>query len=81
MKGGKRQGAGNKQDSIRPKLTTYWSQADVQDYFDWLKMEYKKQPILAKFVGEQLMGKAPQPISNDDDKPFLISGVEIAVRK
>lgn len=79
--GGKRNGAGNKQGSVRPKITTYWKQSDIDDYFKWLKDAYKKDSILAKFVGEQLMGKAVQPIGNDGDEPFKIAGVEIKVRK
>lgn len=67
--------------SQRPKITNYWTQDDIEDYFVWLKDEYKKNPTLAKFVGEQLMGKPVQPIGNDEDKPFKISGVEVVVRK
>lgn len=70
--GGKRQGAGNKQGSVRPKITDYWTQDDISDYFVWLKKEYKKQPTLAKFVGEQLMGKAVQPLSSDDNNPMKL---------
>jgi hypothetical protein len=81
MKGGKRQGAGNKVGSVRPRLTDKWSQEDIDDYFVWLKENYKKDMTLAKFVGEHIMGKAVQPIGNDDDKPFLIQGVEILLRK
>lgn len=66
---------------MRPKLTHYWTQDDISDYFTWLKGAYKENPVLAKMVGEQLMGKAVQPIGNDEDKPFLIQGVEISVRK
>lgn len=79
--GGKRKNAGNKAGLVRPKITTYWSQKDIEDYFDFLKKEYKKSPALAKFVGEQLMGKAVQPIGNDGDQPFRITGVEINVRE
>lgn len=80
-RGGKRQNAGNKEGSIRPKLTHYWTQDDIADYFAWLKGAYKEDATLAKFVGEQLMGKAVQPIGNDGDEPFKISGVEITIRK
>lgn len=79
--GGKRPGAGVKEGSIRPKLTNYWSQEDVQEYFDWLKVSYKKEPMLAKFVGEQLMGKAIQPLTGEDGGPIKIQGVEIKVRR
>ena len=74
-------GVGNKLGSIRPKLTDYWTQNDIQEYFDHLKATYKSDATLAKFVGEHLMGKAVQPIGNDGDEPFKISGVEIVLRK
>lgn len=79
--GGKRKGAGNKLGSIRPKLTDYWSQNDIADYFAFLKENYKKDMGLAKFVGEHIMGKAVQPIGNDGDEPFKITGVDIVIRK
>ncbi len=79
--GGKRVGAGAKKGSIRPRLTDYWSQQDIQEYFDHLKASYKNDATLTKFVGEHLMGKAVQPIGNDGDEPFKISEVEIVVRK
>lgn len=71
--GGKRIGAGNKVGARRPSITEYWSAKDIQDYFDHLKASYKKDPILIKFVGEQLMGKAVQPLGNDNGQPLLIS--------
>ena len=73
-KGGKRQGAGVKKDSIRPKFTAYWSQEEIEDYMTWLKQNYKDKPELAKYIGDHLFGKAPQPISNDGDNPFKIEG-------
>lgn len=73
--GGKRPGAGGKEGSIRPKLTHYWSQEDIQDYFNWLRDNYKNDASLVKFVGEQLMGKATQAIVTEDEagnrKPIL----------
>lgn len=79
--GGKRDGAGVKEGSIRPKFSMYWSQEEIAEYMTWLKANYKERPELAKWVGDQLFGKAPQPISNDGDTPFLVAGVDITVRK
>lgn len=81
INGGKRERAGNKEGSVRPKMTDFWSQEDIQNYFSYLKENYKKSDVLTKFVGEHLMGKPVQPIGNDGDKPFLIAGVEISLRK
>ena len=78
--GGKRIGAGNKLGNVRPKLTDYWTQDDIADYFTWLKRSYKKNPTMAKLVGEQLMGKPVQPITNPEGETFKISGVNINVR-
>lgn len=62
MKGGKRIGAGAKLGSVRPKITDHWTQEDIADYFQHLKASYKTSDVLTKFVGEQLMGKAVQPV-------------------
>lgn len=75
MKGGKREGAGNREGSIRPKFTAYWDESDIADYHKWLKKNYKSNPILAKFVGEQLHGKAPQPLTNDEDNPLTVEHI------
>lgn len=74
-------GVGNKEGSIRPKFSQYWSNDDIAEYMGWLKENYKTKPELAKFVGDHLFGKAVQPIGNDDDKPFKIEGVEIKIRR
>lgn len=75
--GGKRIGAGEKKDSIRPKLTHYWSQEDIKEYFEYLKHAYKTEPVLAKFVGEQLMGKAIQPLTGEDGGPIRIEANKV----
>ena len=80
-KGGKREGAGNKLGSVRPKMTDYWSQEDIEDYFTWLKGSYKTDATLAKFVGEHLMGKAVQPLGNDDGQPLVIQLSEVIAKK
>ena len=71
---------GQKEGTVRPKFTDYWKQKDIVDYFDWVRKNYKKNPRLATWVGDHLVGKAVQPIGNDGDKPFMVSGVEIKVR-
>lgn len=71
--GGKRKGAGVKEGSVRPKITDYWTQEDIAEYFEDLKERAKTSDTLAKFVGEQLMGKAVQPIGNDGDRPLMVS--------
>ena len=65
----------------RPQFFTYTNEIDRKEYAAWVKKNYKNDVNLAKWYGDQLFGKAPQPISNDGDKPFMIEGVEITVRK
>ncbi len=80
-KGGRRKNAGSKEGSIRPSINDYWSQEDIKDYFTHLKTRYKESDILTKFIGEQLMGKAVQPIANPEGETFKISGLELRIRK
>lgn len=71
--GGKRANSGNKLGSVRPKITDYWSQKDIDNYFDYLKNNYKKSDRLAVFVGEHIMGKAVQPLSDADGQTLAIA--------
>ena len=81
MPGGKKPGAGVKQDSIRPKFTAYWSQDDIKEYMEWLKNNYKDKPELAKYVGDHLFGKPIQPLTGDGGGPIQFSGVNIKIQK
>lgn len=80
-RGGKRPGAGNKTGSIRPHITAYWTKKDIEDYFKWLKKAYKKNPRLATWIGDQISGKAAQPLTGPDGGPIQIEGVEVTIRK
>ena len=71
-KGGDGKPIGNIEGNMRPRITDYWDSEDIKDYFSYLKKNYKKSDTLAKFVGEQLMGKAVQPIANDGDRPLIV---------
>ncbi len=65
----------------RPQFYTYTDERDRKAFVAWVRENYQKDPQLAKWFGDQIFGKAAQPISNDGDKPFLVQGVEIAIRK
>lgn len=65
-KGGKRPGAGRKKGvSDKPRILDHWSPKDIEDYFDHLKASYKTDARITVFVGEHLMGKAPQPLTGE----------------
>jgi hypothetical protein len=72
-RGGKRQGAGVKQDSIRPNFFAFVTPEDITDYMDWVKKNYKKDPRLAKWYGDHLFGQAIQPLSNPDGSSLTIT--------
>ncbi len=80
-RGGKRKGAGAYEGQVRPHFDAYWTADEIKDFMEDMKKRAKKDSRIAIWLGDHLFGKAPQPISNDGDKPFLIQGVEISVRK
>ena len=67
--------------TTRPQFHTYTDENDRREFVRWVRENYQKDPQLARWYGDQLFGKAPQPIGNDGDQPFKIEGVEIVVRK
>jgi len=71
-RGGKRNGAGNKEGSIRPKFNLYWSEKEIEEYMQWIKENYQKSDKLATWVGDHLFGKAVQPIGGDPENPITL---------
>lgn len=62
-KGGKQPGAGRPKGSItRPQLRDSFTKQELIDFANSLKERAKTDSVIAKFVGEQIYGKAPQPI-------------------
>jgi hypothetical protein len=72
-KGGKRIGAGVKEGSIRPHISQYWTEDEIRDFFRDMYKRAKKSDRIAVWCGDQLSGKAPQPLSNPDGTPLVIS--------
>ena len=68
--GGKREGAGNKEGSVRPNFYKFVDQDEVREFMDWVKKNYKKNPRLAIWYGEHLFGKATQPVSGENGEPL-----------
>lgn len=67
--------------TTRPQFYTYITEIERVAFVKWVVKNYKKDPQLAKWYGDQMFGKAVQPIGNDEDKPFQVAGVEISIRK
>lgn len=71
MRGGKREGAGRPKGSPTKKMNRasiyeYFSEADVAEYFEFLKDNYKEDMRLFQWVGDHLLGKAPQAITGPE---------------
>jgi hypothetical protein len=61
--GGKQEGAGRpKGSTTRPQLRDYFTKEEIKEFALDLRERAKTDSLLAKFVGEQIFGKAPQPI-------------------
>lgn len=52
----------------RPQFYTYITEIERKEFVAWVKKNFKSDPGLAKWYGEQMFGKAPQAIelSNPD---------------
>lgn len=59
--------------TTRPQFHKYTSETDRKEFAKWVKANYKKNPKLAVWYGDQMYGKAVQPIGNADDRPFKLS--------
>lgn len=65
--GGKRKGSGRRRGSgDKPHLLDYWTAAEVAAYFQHIKKAYKTNPKIATWVGDQISGKAVQPLAGHD---------------
>lgn len=52
----------------RPQFYTYVTEVERKEYAKWVKANYKKDPALARWYGDQLFGKAPQPLTGEGGK-------------
>lgn len=67
--------------TTRPQFHTYTNEIDRKAYVAWVKKNYKKNNDLAKWYGDQLFGKASQPITGDGGGPLVIEVSEAIKRK
>jgi len=61
-----------KGSTTRPQFYTYTTEIERKEFAKWVKKNYKTDSNLAKWYGDQMFGKAVQPIGNDGDKAFKI---------
>lgn len=71
-----------KGSKTKPQISDFVSREETQELINIAKEKAKSgDTVILKFLLEQVFGKAVQSLSNDGDKPFMVSGVEISVRK
>ncbi len=56
----------------RPSILDYWDKGDIEEFFDHLKKNYKKDSRLFVWAGDHLLGKAPQAITGPDGQPLIL---------
>ena len=71
-RGGKRKNAGNKEGSVRPNFSAFWTQKEILAFMDWVKDNYKTDHRLAVWAGDHLFGKAPQPLTGEEGNPIQV---------
>lgn len=69
MRGGKRTGAGRpvgskNEKNARVTIHTYFTQADIEEFFEFLKDNYKEDMRLMQWLGDHLLGRPPQSIDH-----------------
>ena len=79
-RGGKRANAGRKKGDYVPLVDfrSYWTDEEKESFFEYLKKRARKSDKIAIFVGEHLLGKAPQPVTGEQGGPVEITVVKYA---
>ena len=68
-RGGVRPGSGRpvgskNAKSVRRTIETYFNEADIEEFFEFLKDNYKEDMRLMQWVGDHLLGKPQQSIDH-----------------
>ena len=72
--GGARPGAGRPKGSKTvPQFRDYVSKAEKKKFVEFVLETYMGDIRLALWMGDQLFGKAPQPITGDDGGPVQVN--------
>lgn len=67
-KGGRPKGA-----TSRPSILEFWDNNDLDEFFTHIKENYKKDARLATWVGDHILGKAPQALTGPNGEALVIS--------
>lgn len=79
-KGGYRPGSGRKKGvTSRPNLRDYFTEQEIKDLVEKLKIDMQSKTDILKFVGEHIFGKAPQPVDLEEESKVLLKGLAAAL--
>lgn len=65
----------------RPQFHTYTTEVDRKEYVAWVRKSFKKSNELAKWYGDQLFGKAAQPLTGEGGGPLQVEISEAIAKK
>lgn len=65
----------------RPQFHTYTTEIERKEYVKWVMKNYKKSYDLAKWYGDQLFGKASQPITGPEGGALILEISEVIAKK
>lgn len=67
--------------TTRPQFHTYTTEIERKEYVQWVKKLYKRDMKLAIWYGDQLFGKASQPITGADGGALILEISEVIAKK
>ena len=74
--------AGRPKGSITtPQFKNYVTEKDRESFVAWVMKAFKKNPRLATWAGDQMFGRAAQPLVGVDGGPLIIEVSEVIKRK
>lgn len=80
--GGKRPGAGRPKGSKTvPQFRDYVSDKERKKFVEFVLDQYMGDIRLALWLGDQLFGKAPQPLTGKDGGPIQVQEVQVTFKQ
>lgn len=67
--------------TTRPQFYTYVSEIERKAFVKWMIKNYKGKAELAKWFGDQMFGKAAQPITGSDGGALILEISEVVAKK
>jgi len=65
----------------RPQFHTYIGEVERKNFVLWVIKNYKRRPELARWFGDQMFGKAAQPLTGDGGGPLQVEISEVIAKK